>query len=43
MSEPAQLALGTPVARLYGEPLIEIPHDLYIRFRPCRCRRCGRP
>ncbi len=30
MSEPAQLALATPVARIYGEPLIEIPQDLYI-------------
>jgi segregation and condensation protein A len=30
MTEPAQLALATPVARLYGEPLIEIPQDLYI-------------
>ena len=30
MSEPAQLPLATPVARLYGEPLIEIPQDLYI-------------
>ncbi|MDA1116668.1 MAG: ScpA family protein [Proteobacteria bacterium] len=30
MSDPAQLALATPFARLYGEPLIEIPRDLYI-------------
>ncbi|MDH3319630.1 MAG: segregation/condensation protein A [Betaproteobacteria bacterium] len=30
MSEPTQLALATPVARIYGEPLIEIPQDLYI-------------
>jgi segregation and condensation protein A len=30
MSEPAQLALATPFARIYGEPLIEIPQDLYI-------------
>ncbi|MEX2199652.1 MAG: ScpA family protein [Burkholderiales bacterium] len=30
MSKPVQLALATPVARVYGEPLIEIPADLYI-------------
>jgi segregation and condensation protein A len=30
MSEPAPLLPAAPVARLYGEPLIEIPHDLYI-------------
>lgn len=30
MSESAPLALAAPVARLYGEPLIEIPRDLYI-------------
>jgi segregation and condensation protein A len=30
MSGPAQLPLAGPVARLYGEPLIEIPLDLYI-------------
>jgi segregation and condensation protein A len=30
MSEPAQLTLAAPVARVYGEPLIEIPADLYI-------------
>ena len=30
MSEPAPLTPAAPVARLYGEPLIEIPHDLYI-------------
>jgi segregation and condensation protein A len=30
MSEPAPLSPAAPAARLYGEPLIEIPHDLYI-------------
>ena len=30
MSEPAQLPLAARVARLYGEPFIEIPRDLYI-------------
>ncbi len=30
MSEPAQLPPATRVARIYGEPLIEIPRDLYI-------------
>lgn len=30
MSDPAQLALAAPFARLYGAPLIEIPRDLYI-------------
>jgi segregation and condensation protein A len=30
MTEPAHLALAPPVARVYGEPLIEIPQDLYI-------------
>ena len=30
MSEPAQLPLAGRVARLYGEPFIEIPRDLYI-------------
>ena len=30
MSEPAQLPLAARVARIYGEPLIEIPRDLYI-------------
>jgi len=30
MADTAPLPLGAPVARLYGEPLIEIPHDLYI-------------
>ena len=23
-------AAGAPVARIYGEPLLELPHDLYI-------------
>jgi segregation and condensation protein A len=30
MSEPLQQNIATPVARIYGEPLIELPHDLYI-------------
>jgi segregation and condensation protein A len=30
MSDAAPLAPAGPVARLYGEPLIEIPRDLYI-------------
>ncbi|MFY9315455.1 MAG: ScpA family protein [Burkholderiales bacterium] len=30
MSESAQLPLATPLARIYGEPLAEIPADLYI-------------
>jgi segregation and condensation protein A len=30
MSEPIQQAIPTPVARIYGEPLVELPHDLYI-------------
>jgi segregation and condensation protein A len=30
MSEPLQQTIPTPVARLYGEPLIELPQDLYI-------------
>ena len=31
MSEPtAQAEIAAPVARLYGEPLIEMPRDLYI-------------
>jgi segregation and condensation protein A len=30
MSESLPLAPGAPVARIYGEPLIEIPRDLYI-------------
>ncbi|HZN86854.1 MAG TPA: segregation/condensation protein A, partial [Burkholderiales bacterium] len=30
MSEPAQLPLAARVARLYGEPMLEIPQDLYI-------------
>jgi segregation and condensation protein A len=32
MSEPVQLTVPTPapVARIYGEPLIELPQDLYI-------------
>jgi segregation and condensation protein A len=30
MSESLPLAPAAPVARLYGEPLIEIPRDLYI-------------
>lgn len=30
MAEPAQIAQAAPFARLYGEPLIEIPQDLYI-------------
>jgi len=30
MSESAQLPLATPLARIYGEPLIEVPSDLYI-------------
>jgi len=30
MSELLQQTIPTPVARIYGEPLIELPHDLYI-------------
>jgi segregation and condensation protein A len=30
VSESAQLPLAAPLARLYGEPLTEIPSDLYI-------------
>ena len=30
MTEPLQQTIPTPVARLYGEPLIELPQDLYI-------------
>ncbi|MDH4094567.1 MAG: segregation/condensation protein A [Betaproteobacteria bacterium] len=30
MSDSAPLPLAGPVARLYGEPLLEIPRDLYI-------------
>jgi segregation and condensation protein A len=30
MSEPVQQTIATPIARLYGEPLAELPHDLYI-------------
>lgn len=30
MSESVPLAPAAPVARIYGEPLIEIPRDLYI-------------
>lgn len=30
MSEPVQQTIATPIARLYGEPLAEFPHDLYI-------------
>ena len=30
MAESGTLPLAAPVARLYGEPVIEIPHDLYI-------------
>jgi segregation and condensation protein A len=30
MSEPVPLPTADPIARLYGEPLIEIPRDLYI-------------
>ena len=30
MSEPIQQTIATPIARLYGEPLAELPHDLYI-------------
>jgi segregation and condensation protein A len=30
MSEPLQQIVPAPVARIYGEPLIELPHDLYI-------------
>jgi segregation and condensation protein A len=30
MAEPAALAPAAPFARLYGEPVIEIPQDLYI-------------
>ena len=31
MSEPqAQLELSAPVAKLYGEPMAHLPHDLYI-------------
>jgi segregation and condensation protein A len=30
MSDSAPLPFASPVARLYGEPLLEIPRDLYI-------------
>src|SRR5262245_52729038 len=30
MSEPASLPLAPPLAKIYGEPLVEIPTDLYI-------------
>jgi len=30
MSEPLQHTIPTPVARLYGQPLVEFPLDLYI-------------
>jgi segregation and condensation protein A len=30
MSDSVPLPLGAPIARLYGEPLLEIPRDLYI-------------
>jgi segregation and condensation protein A len=30
MSDPVQQTIATPIARLYGEPLAEFPHDLYI-------------
>jgi segregation and condensation protein A len=30
MIDPAQQTIPTPVARLYGEPMIELPQDLYI-------------
>lgn len=30
MSEPVQQTIAAPIARLYGEPLAELPHDLYI-------------
>jgi segregation and condensation protein A len=30
MSEPVQQNIATPIARLYGEPMAEFPHDLYI-------------
>jgi segregation and condensation protein A len=30
MSEAVQQTIPTPIARLYGEPLAELPHDLYI-------------
>ena len=30
MTDPVQQTIPTPVARLYGEPLIELPQDLYI-------------
>jgi segregation and condensation protein A len=30
MSEPVQQTIATPIARLYGEPLVELPKDLYI-------------
>lgn len=30
MGDPVQQIIPTPVARIYGEPLIELPHDLYI-------------
>jgi len=30
VSESAQLPLAAPLARIYGEPLVEIPADLYI-------------
>ncbi|HEY1288377.1 MAG TPA: segregation/condensation protein A, partial [Burkholderiales bacterium] len=27
---PGNKGINEPVARLYGEPVIELPHDLYI-------------
>ncbi len=30
MAEIVQLELPTPIAKLYGEPVIEMPQDLYI-------------
>ena len=30
MIDPVQQTIPTPVARLYGEPMIELPQDLYI-------------
>ncbi|MGH8745960.1 MAG: segregation and condensation protein A, partial [Burkholderiales bacterium] len=30
MSDLVPQTTATPIARLYGEPLIELPHDLYI-------------
>ncbi|HEX6003432.1 MAG TPA: segregation/condensation protein A, partial [Burkholderiales bacterium] len=30
MTDAAPAAAAAPVARIYGQPLLEVPHDLYI-------------